>query len=209
MWVAFYNKNVGDVLMLTRGEIPAEQRIVEKHGNVTLLIDKSNHQVMGINVFNHSEKLGLSTNGPQQLSESQWKTLQEIIDQSSIDVVIEGDSKEKFVVGYVEQCRKHEDSDHLSVTSVQVSDTARLQIVCGVSNIAQGMYVIVAKEGAVMPSGSIIWNGELRGVKSSGMICSTRELGLTDLSNEPGIWVLPEPFVPGTPLSQVVATLSA
>ena len=58
--------------------------------------------------------------------------------------------------------------------------TEKLQIVCGAKNIAQGQKVVVAKVGAVMPSGMMIKDAELRGVPSKGMICSERELGLTD-----------------------------
>lgn len=55
-----------------------------------------------------------------------------------------------------------------------------------------------------MPSGAIIWPGELRGVASNGMICSTRELGLEAIENYPGIWELPSKFEVGTPLERVV-----
>lgn len=59
-----------------------------------------------------------------------------------------------------------------------------------------------------MPSGAIIWDGELRGVASHGMICSTRELNLTEIEDKPGIWVLPQDFAAGTPLAEVVANLA-
>lgn len=74
----------------------------------------------------------------------------------------------KFVVGYVKECLPHEDSDHLSVTQTEVDNGEVLQIVCGAANIKKGQRVVVAKPGAVMPSGSIIWPGELRGVASNG-----------------------------------------
>ena len=67
------------------------------------------------------------------------------------------------------------------------------------------MHVLVAKPGAVMPSGSIIWPGSLRGVESLGMICSTRELGLAHLEDLPGIWELRPQFEAGTPLLEVKA----
>ena len=56
-----------------------------------------------------------------------------------------------------------------------------------------------------MPSGAIIWPGELRGVESFGMICSTRELGLAHLEDLPGIWELRPQFSVGTALADVVA----
>lgn len=208
MWVAFYNQNIGDVLLLTQGDIPSEHLLVESHGDITLMIDKHLDEVIGINIFHISKDFELPSNGVQHLTQDQWQVIQNKLDQAGINLNIDGDSSEKFVVGYVSECQPHEDSDHLSITQVQISDSTHLQIVCGASNIAQGQFVIVAKEGAVMPSGTIIWDGELRGVESHGMICSTRELGLTHLSDEPGIWVLPDGFQAGTPLSEVVAVLS-
>ena len=109
-----------------------------------------------------------------------------------------------LVVGYVESCEKHPDSDHLNITQVNIGDKT-LQIVCGAANISTGKHVLVAKPGAVMPSGMIIWPGELRGVASHGMICSTRELGLAELEDLPGIWELRPQFSVGTALADVVA----
>ncbi len=67
-----------------------------------------------------------------------------------------------------------------------------LQIVCGAPNVESDQKVVVAKVGAVMPSGMIIKDAELRGVPSSGMICSSKELDLPDAPAEKGILVLPE-----------------
>lgn len=89
------------------------------------------------------------------------------------------------------------DADKLNVCQVDVGDEV-LQIVCGAKNIAAGQNVVVAKVGAVMPSGMIIKDAELRGVPSSGMICSERELGLTDSEEKKGILVLDASMTPGT-----------
>jgi tRNA-binding protein len=65
-----------------------------------------------------------------------------------------------------------------------------LQIVCGAPNVDKGQKVVVAKTGAVMPSGMIIKDAVLRGVASSGMICSARELALPNAPQKRGILVL-------------------
>ena len=67
-----------------------------------------------------------------------------------------------------------------------------MQIVCGAPNVEAGQKVVVAKPGAVMPSGLIIRPSALRGVASSGMLCSARELGLADAPQVKGILVLDE-----------------
>ena len=56
--------------------------------------------------------------------------------------------------------------------------------------------VVVAKVGAMMPSGLIIWPGELRGVESDGMIVSGRELQLPNAPQRPGALILPADYQP-------------
>ena len=85
--------------------------------------------------------------------------------------------------------RKHPDADKLSVLKVNVGNE-HLQIVCGAPNVEAGQKVVVAKVGAVMPSGMVIKDAELRGVASSGMICSMKELNLPNAPQEKGIMVL-------------------
>jgi len=88
------------------------------------------------------------------------------------------------VVGYVEQREPHPNADKLSVCRVAVGAGEPLQIVCGAPNVRQGLHVPVALVGSTLPAvGLTIKPAELRGVASSGMICSLRELGLDDGSD--------------------------
>lgn len=206
MWLAFYNKQaVGDVLMLTSGMISDDHVVTESKQNITLINDRTNDQTVAVNIFNISESFEISDNGPVLLTEEQVTKVNELIKAAGFNLAIEVDNTPKLVVGYVEECKAHEDSDHLSITQTRVSEDEVLQIVCGARNIAKGQHVLVAKPGAVMPSGAIIWPGELRGVESFGMICSTRELGLAHLEDLPGIWELRPQFSVGTALADVVA----
>ena len=93
------------------------------------------------------------------------------------------------VVGRVLTCDMHPDSDHLHVCTVDAGGEAPLSIVCGAPNVAAGQLVPVAPVGAKLPGGLEIKKAKLRGVPSFGMICSERELGLTD--DHSGILVLP------------------
>ena len=87
------------------------------------------------------------------------------------------------VVGYVEQRDPHPDANKLSVCTVAVGADAPLQIVCGAKNVRAGIHVAVATVGAYLPAVDLkIKPAELRGVASSGMICSLSELGLSDSS---------------------------
>lgn len=98
-----------------------------------------------------------------------------------------------LVIGHVETCQDHPDSDHLHCTTVNVGNEV-LNIVCGAPNVAAGQNVIVALPGAVLPGGEIK-KGVIRGQESNGMICSLLELGVepSSLSEEQksGIEVLP------------------
>lgn len=94
---------------------------------------------------------------------------------------------DNIVVGYVKSCLKHENSDHLHLCEVDVGDRV-LQIVCGAKNARADIYVAVALVGAVMPNGLEIKEAKLRGVQSSGMLCSSTELGLPKIND--GIMIL-------------------
>lgn len=81
-----------------------------------------------------------------------------------------------LVIGEIIECVDHPDSDHLHVCKVNVGNEV-LQIVCGAPNARCGIKVIVAKDGAKLPGGTIK-KGKIRGVESNGMMCSFEELGL-------------------------------
>lgn len=89
--------------------------------------------------------------------------VQKAINKSGLDYQLNADLSPKFVVGYVETKEKHPDADKLSVLKVNVGNE-HLQIVCGAPNVEAGQKVVVAKVGAVMPSGMVIKDAELRGV---------------------------------------------
>lgn len=95
-----------------------------------------------------------------------------------------GNDIKNVVVGKILEIKKHEDSDHLVVTQVDLGNE-KVQIVTGANNIKEGDIVPIAKDGSELPGGVKIKKGLLRGVESCGMMCSVGELGL-DISNYPG-----------------------
>lgn len=105
-----------------------------------------------------------------------------------------------FTVAYVESAEKHPDADKLRVCRVNTG-TEVLQIVCGAPNAREGIKVVLAQNGAVIPTnGMKLKPTTIRGVESNGMMCSEREMGLSD--EHDGIMELPvdapvgEPFAP-------------
>jgi len=110
------------------------------------------------------------------------------------------------VVGHVQSREQHPNADKLSVCTVQIGAAEPLQIVCGAKNVRAGIHVAVATVGAYLPAVDLtIKPAELRGVASSGMICSLSELGLADRSD--GIVILDEALENVPPLGSPVGPL--
>lgn len=84
-----------------------------------------------------------------------------------------------IVVGHVKSVAPHPNADKLRVTQVDAGTGEILQIVCGAPNVAAGQKVPCALVGAKLPNLEIK-NAKLRGVESNGMLCSARELGMSD-----------------------------
>lgn len=104
------------------------------------------------------------------------------------------------VVAKVVTCRDHENSDHLHVCEVDAGTGELLQIVCGAPNVKAGVKAPCALVGAELPGGFKIKKSKLRGVLSMGMLCSARELGITE--DHSGIWILPEDAPVGTDIRE-------
>ena len=108
-------------------------------------------------------------------------TTEEIMDKAvkagfEVEEVTKIGQGTNLVVGKVLTCDDHPDSDHLHLTTVDVDDEV-LNIVCGAPNCREGLKVIVAKDGAILPGGTIK-KGVIRGQESNGMLCSLLELGV-------------------------------
>jgi len=87
------------------------------------------------------------------------------------------------VVGQVISVEKHPDADKLSVCQVKTSDAEPpIQIVCGASNVREGLKIPVAMIGAKLAKDFKIKKSKLRGVESNGMLCAAEELGLAESS---------------------------
>lgn len=111
---------------------------------------------------------------------------------------------EGVVVGAVLACEQHSNADRLKVCQVDAGTGEILQIVCGAANVRAGVRVPVALVGAKLPGGVEIKRAKLRGVESSGMLCSAKELGLEvrllPTEQTSGLFLLPE----DTPIGQSI-----
>lgn len=124
------------------------------------------------------------------------------------NVVDPGEGLEKVVTGRIEKLEPHQNSDHLQICTMNVGLAENIIIVTGAQNVAEGQVVPVAMVGAHLPNGMKISKGKLRGVASSGMLCSAQELKL-DLEKLPeeqktGIFILPSDTPVGIPTKDVL-----
>lgn len=108
-----------------------------------------------------------------------------------------GELLKKIVIGEIQEKEKHPEADKLSVCKVFDGQEIH-QVVCGAPNCAKGQKIAFAPVGTDFPDFKIK-KAKLRGVESFGMICSEKELGLSE--NHDGIMVLPETAPTGTSLA--------
>ena len=106
------------------------------------------------------------------------------------------------VVARIEEIAPHPDADKLRVCKVNDGSGELLQIVCGAPNAAVGITVPLARLGAQLPGGMQIGKAKMRGVESFGMLCSARELGMSQ--DHSGLMILPESLEPGADIRQAL-----
>jgi len=109
---------------------------------------------------------------------------------------------EGVVVAEVISVKPHPDADKLRVCVVSIGAAAGLQVVCGAPNVRAGGKYPLATVGAELPGGVSIGNSRLRGVESHGMLCSARELGLSE--EHTGLLELPVDAVTGQRLVEAL-----
>ncbi len=143
-----------------------------------------------------------------------YNWLKELVDiQASADEVasrltltgLEVESVEKraipqgIVVAEVLEVSKHPNAEKLSLCSVSIGKEEPLQIVCGAPNVKAGMRSALATIGTKLAPDFTVKKAKLRGVESFGMLCSEKELGISE--DHEGIMSLSDDFVVGNELS--------
>ncbi|WP_125583617.1 YtpR family tRNA-binding protein [Levilactobacillus cerevisiae] len=198
MLIASYNpQELGDTLIVVVAQ-DVENQAHTVRDNIARIYDAATEKTLGYNFLQISSILPeISGNGQVYLSEADVATLNAALEDAGFAGELVAETRSRFVVGYVKTATPHPDSDHLLVTDTVVDNDDSLQIVSGSPNMQADIKVVVAKVGAMMPNGLIIWPGELRGVESNGMICSGRELKLANAPQKPGALILPDDYVVG------------
>ena len=118
------------------------------------------------------------------------------------EVISEDKWLKSVLVGKVLSVKAHPNADKLKICKVLVDE--ELQIICGAPNVVEDSYVVCAKVGSLLPKNLKIKSSKIRGVVSNGMLCSEKELGLSD--DGEGIIILESNLADklGTQISEVL-----
>ncbi|MBY5034279.1 DUF4479 and tRNA-binding domain-containing protein [Streptococcus gallolyticus] len=183
-----YNKeHVGDTLMILVKEVKDAKRSVERKGNVARIFLEETGETVAWNIFDVSSLVEMAGAGQVFLTDEQVAILNAELAKEAFTEQLVNDAGPKFVVAQIKEMVDHPDSDHLHICQVEIHDGQLVQIVCGAPNAAQGLKTVAALPGAMMPNGSFIFPGQLRGEDSFGMLCSVRELELPNAPQVRGI----------------------
>ena len=195
MVVAFYNqKSLNNTLII----VINDRKIIDVKINDNFSVGYSeNKEVSFINIFNFNKHMKVNE-GYLKFDKQICQKVKEI---TSIDLSNFVDTND-FVVGQIKQCEEIKGT-HLHKCVVNVGDN-EFQIVCGAKNARNEIKVVVALNGAILPNGEIIKNGQLLGIKSFGMLCSKKELNLhSDKFNDVGIIELSPQYKVGDKFNEI------
>ncbi len=114
-----------------------------------------------------------------------------ILKTCEIEEVQERIIPKTIVIGKIMSVTKHPDADKLNVCQVNCGAQGTFQIICGGTNVVEGIFVATALVGTPFPEAGItIAKRAMRGVESEGMICSKGELGINEDEEHHWIWDL-------------------
>lgn len=192
--IFYQNKTLDDTLIINVSS--AQPTEVKTNGDITTGYDGD--KVCFMNVKNISNKIdsSLLANGicfPSQEFLNHLKTITGYDWSQHFD--------NGFKVGKILKCDEIAGT-HLHKCIVDIKDK-QLDIVCGAANAREGLMVVVATNGTMLPSGKQIVAGQLLGHKSEGMLCSYRELGIEKESK--GIIELTEDYRLGSYYTEAYA----
>lgn len=109
---------------------------------------------------------------------------------------------DSIVTAKVKKIIQHSNANRLKLADVVVNGSIK-RVVCGAPNLEEGQVVAFAQVGTTLPDGTHIQSATIRGEVSEGMLCSARELGISE--EHEGIWVFEEKTSVGVPVKQLLS----
>ncbi|HFE9181630.1 TPA: YtpR family tRNA-binding protein [Streptococcus agalactiae] len=193
-----YNReHVGDTLMVIVKDSQGAKLDVDRRGQVARVYLQDSKETVAWNIFEVSSLIAIEGVGQVTLSDQVIKILNAELLKEGFEDSLVNNIEPTFVVAQIKEMIDHPDSDHLHICQVEINDGKTVQIVCGAPNASVGLKTVAALPGAMMPNGSLIFPGKLRGEDSFGMLCSARELALPNVPQVRGIIELSDQVIVG------------
>lgn len=193
-----YNReHVGDTLMAIVKDSQGAKLDVDRRGQVARVYLQDSKETVAWNIFEVSSLIAIEGVGQVTLSDQVIKILNAELLKEGFEDSLVNNIEPTFVVAQIKEMIDHPDSDHLHICQVEINDGKTVQIVCGAPNASVGLKTVAALPGAMMPNGSLIFPGKLRGEDSFGMLCSARELALPNAPQVRGIIELSDQVIVG------------
>ncbi|EPU40921.1 Phenylalanyl-tRNA synthetase domain protein (Bsu YtpR) [Streptococcus agalactiae] len=193
-----YNReHVGDTLMVIVKDSQGVKLDVDRRGQVARVYLQDSKETVAWNIFEVSSLIAIEGVGQVTLSDQDIKILNAELLKEGFEDSLVNNIEPTFVVAQIKEMIDHPDSDHLHICQVEINDGKTVQIVCGAPNASVGLKTVAALPGAMMPNGSLIFPGKLRGEDSFGMLCSARELALPNAPQVRGIIELSDQVIVG------------
>lgn len=193
-----YNReHVGDTLMVIVKDSQGAKLDVDRRGQVARVYLQDSKETVAWNIFEVSSLIAIEGVGQVTLSDQDIKILNAELLKEGFEDSLVNNIEPTFVVAQIKEMIDHLDSDHLHICQVEINDGKTVQIVCGAPNASVGLKTVAALPGAMMPNGSLIFPGKLRGEDSFGMLCSARELALPNAPQVRGIIELSDQVIVG------------
>ncbi|HFZ4881327.1 TPA: YtpR family tRNA-binding protein [Streptococcus agalactiae] len=193
-----YNReHVGDTLMVIVKDSQGAKLDVDRRGQVARVYLQDSKETVAWNIFEVSSLIAIEGVGQVTLSDQVIKILNAELLKEGFEDSLVNNIEPTFVVAQIKEMIDHPDSDHLHICQVEINDGKTVQIVCGAPNASVGLKTVAALPGAMMPNGSLIFPGKLRGEDSFGMLCSARELALPNAPQVRGIVELSDQVIVG------------
>ncbi|CAM9137625.1 TyrS-associated PheT N-terminal domain-related protein TapR [Mycoplasma marinum] len=170
MALLYWNKkSLQDQAIIWFKDSNKEKISIEKNDKYSLIKEKD--EVVGINIQNASSFLTLKV-GAQSLTH---EIITSIKNELGVDLS-NLNTTSMFVVGEILERKPHPKSDKLFLLKVKTD--SELTIVTNTLNSIEGKKIVVAKLGAILPSGTIIKPAKVMGINSEGMLCGGETLGI-------------------------------
>ncbi|TCG10402.1 TyrS-associated PheT N-terminal domain-related protein TapR [Mycoplasma todarodis] len=170
MALIYWNKtSLQDQAVIWLKDSDKEKINVEQHDGFTLI--KEENEIVGVNIQNASSLLELKE-GAHSITKEMIEKMKE---QLGLDLS-ELNTSSMLVVGEILERKPHPRAEKLAVLKVMAHK--ELTIVTNTTNSVEGVKIVVAKLGAILPSGTMIKPAKVMGVASEGMLCGGETLGL-------------------------------